>query len=367
MAGLGLTGFIAASGQDLSYIFIPRTSGENQESKYITSGGKDLSGIFQPIALGTGTTASATNLYYKETNTDLLKDLNTLFAGRYIFPYTLVTGGTLLTISVTSPRPNYTIMFTASGSIKFNTQVTATLLLCGTGGNGNPAPYTTGGGGGGGGEIKIYQNVVINPGNISITIQYNTSDTTVNSTIFGNYIAKNGYNAPLPTDWDNNRGANGGGGTSGGTQNSIGGSGGDKNTLNGRGGNGSGGGGGGGASGPYNGPKNSGGAGGGASGNGTPGTTGSGTETSGTGSVPSYSMYTSTISSLLNTYKVNGGNGGGNASQYNTYNFVNGTIGQDGVYGGGGGGSGALTNNGSWSKWGVRLCCNNVLIKCQIM
>ena len=61
----GLTGF-DVSGVDLSYIFQPRTSGTNQETKYIAKNGLDLSNIFQP--LGTNPLAPLTGFNYKDTN-----------------------------------------------------------------------------------------------------------------------------------------------------------------------------------------------------------------------------------------------------------------------------------------------------------
>ena len=117
MAGLGLTGFIAASGQDLSYIF-QKWDGVTpvaQETKYLTtlSGAlatsKDLNQIFQP-----GTSIPLIPLIPFINVSDL--------------SYTFFYNATKTIIMITA----------GSGTISFNTAVSgATISLIGGGGGGS--------------------------------------------------------------------------------------------------------------------------------------------------------------------------------------------------------------------------------------
>ena len=148
MAGLGLTGFIAASGQDLSYIF-QKWDGVTpvaQETKYLTtlSGAlatsKDLNQIFQPF-------------YSMSSNIDM---------------FTISSG---LTYTYYYNNSTFVIMILAgSGTIIFNKAGVATVSLVGGGGGANSASGTNAsfGGAGSGAAVKL---ISLNNGiNYNVTI-----------------------------------------------------------------------------------------------------------------------------------------------------------------------------------------------------
>ena len=148
MAGLGLTGFIAASGQDLSYIF-QKWDGVTpvaQETKYLTtlSGAlatsKDLNQIFQP-----GTSIPLIPLIPFINVSDL--------------SYTFFYNATKTIIMITA----------GSGTISFNTAVSgATISLIGGGGGGSHGSTSIRYGGGSGG----YCNKIFN---LTQSISYSVS------------------------------------------------------------------------------------------------------------------------------------------------------------------------------------------------
>ena len=146
----GLTGYLTESGTDLSYVFMPLSSGTqySTETGFKLSSGSDLNTVFAQYS----NYASSKTMLIASNNLDLNAIFNAI---KYTVTSTITGDGTKTTLVSGN---TYTYTFTGgTNEIQFNQNIPSlNVIVCGGGGGGGYSGGGEGGGGAGGGGYGVW-------------------------------------------------------------------------------------------------------------------------------------------------------------------------------------------------------------------